>query len=112
MVLAAVAGLGVILGAVYMLWLVQRVFFGPLKNEKNKKLKDLSPREGVVLLPLIVMVFVIGFFPNAFLSKAEPSINVFVENVRNRAGLTEQIEQAQAESDDATTKEVKHAAAH
>jgi NADH-quinone oxidoreductase subunit M len=112
MVLAAVAGLGVILGAVYMLWLVQRVFFGPLKNEKNKKLKDLSPREGVVLLPLIVMIFVIGFFPNLFLNKAEPSINMFVENVRDRAGLTDRIEEALAEkSDDAALKEVKHVAA-
>jgi NADH-quinone oxidoreductase subunit M len=114
MVLAAVAGLGVILGAVYMLWLVQRVFFGPLENKKNQNLTDLSGREAAVLLPLIVMVFVIGFFPNLFLSKAEPSITAFVQDVRDRAGLTEVMEarmnQEGSEEERIKEKEVQSAA--
>lgn len=85
---AAFAGLGVILGAVYMLWLVQRVFFGPLSNEKNQTLKDLSGREVAVVLPLIVLVFVIGLFPNLLLKKAEPSIDAFIRDVRDRSGYT------------------------
>ncbi len=81
MLLAAVAGLGVILGAVYMLWLVQRVFFGPLSNEKNRTLKDMSGRETTVMLPLIIFVFYIGLFPNTLLHKIEPSVKAFVENI-------------------------------
>jgi NADH-quinone oxidoreductase subunit M len=92
MILAAIAGLGVILGAVYMLWMVQRVFFGPLNNPQNEKLKDLSARELVVLVPLILVVFLIGIFPNIFLSRVEPSITAFVEDIHKRAQVV-QIEQ-------------------
>ena len=117
-VLAAIAGLGVILGAVYMLWLVQRVFFGPLENKKNQNLKDLSGREVAVLLPLIVMVFVIGLFPNLFLSKAEPSINKFVQDVRDRSTLTQvmasrdESELPTEKEDDVKEKEAQGAALH
>jgi len=89
MVLAAVAGLGVILGAVYMLWMVQRVFFGPLKKPENEKLKDLTLREAVVLIPLILAIFLIGLFPNLFLSKVERSINAFVQDVRERSQVVQ-----------------------
>jgi len=89
MVLAAVAGLGVILGAVYMLWMVQRVFFGPLKKPENQKLKDLSLREAVVLIPLILVIFLIGLFPNLFLGKVERSINAFVLDVRERSQVVQ-----------------------
>jgi NADH-quinone oxidoreductase subunit M len=89
MVLAAVAGLGVILGAVYMLWMVQRVFFGPLKKPENQKLKDLTLREVVVLVPLIVVIFLIGLFPNLFLSKVERSIDAFIQDVRERSQLVQ-----------------------
>ncbi len=103
-----------------MLWLVQRVFFGPLNNEKNKKLKDLSLREGVVLLPLIVVVFVIGLFPNLFLAKVEPSINHFVEDVRSRSNVeftmaddvTSNDEKPAADAAETNEKEVPHAVAH
>jgi NADH-quinone oxidoreductase subunit M len=61
-----------------MLWMFQRVMFGPIKNEENKKLKDLNVREMFVLAPLLVMIFVMGIFPNIFLSKMEPSIDRFL----------------------------------
>jgi NADH-quinone oxidoreductase subunit M len=89
MILAAVAGLGVILGAVYMLWMVQRVFFGPLKNPANQKLSDLSVREVFVLLPMILAIFLIGLFPNIFLGRMEKSIHSFVSDVRARAHIAE-----------------------
>ena len=73
-VLAAISSLGVIFGAVYMLWMFQRVMFGPITHEENKHLKDLSVREMVVLAPLIVAVFFMGVYPNFFFSKMEPSI--------------------------------------
>jgi NADH-quinone oxidoreductase subunit M len=102
MVLAAVAGLGVILGAVYMLWMVQRVFFGPCKKPENQKLKDLTLREAVVLIPLILVIFLIGLFPNLFLSKVERSINAFVQDVRGRSRVV-QVEML------AENTEVRHA---
>jgi NADH-quinone oxidoreductase subunit M len=76
--LAAISALGVIFGAVYMLWMFQRVMFGPLKHEENKKLSDLSFRELAVLTPLLIAVFAMGIFPNFFFEKMEPSIQRFL----------------------------------
>ncbi len=59
------ASAGVILAAVYMLGVVQKMFFGPLTNPKNKHLPDLTVRETLAVAPLIVMIFVIGFFPRS-----------------------------------------------
>jgi len=83
--LVVLASTGVILGAGYMLWMFKRVMFGPLENEKNKNLKDLSLREFSYLFPLIVMVFVMGIYPNFFLKRIEPSVSSFIEkNINNR----------------------------
>jgi len=79
LVLMVFATSGVILGAYYMLWMVQRVFFGPLKNEKNKNLKDLSLREMIVLLPFIIFVFWIGVYPKTYLNKMHASVAHYVE---------------------------------
>jgi NADH-quinone oxidoreductase subunit M len=79
---AVLAAFGVILAAVYMLSVVQKVFFGPLKNPKNFKLPDLTIREGVALAPLLIMIFVIGLFPSLFLSRSSQSVSDF--HTRNR----------------------------
>jgi NADH-quinone oxidoreductase subunit M len=63
------AAIGVVLGAIYMLMVVQKLFFGPIKHEENRHLPDLSARELVSLAPLAMMIFVIGLFPNIFLSQ-------------------------------------------
>jgi NADH-quinone oxidoreductase subunit M len=63
------AAIGVILGAIYMLMVVQKMFFGPITKKENKNLADVTPREIVALAPLAMMVFVIGLFPNIFLSQ-------------------------------------------
>jgi NADH-quinone oxidoreductase subunit M len=70
---AACGALGVILGAVYMLWMYQRVFFGPVKHKENEGLSDLSGREWTVLTPLVAMVIVMGVFPAPFLDRIEPA---------------------------------------
>jgi NADH-quinone oxidoreductase subunit M len=57
------AGTGIILGAAYLLWLYQRVFFGELKNPANAKLPDLSLREQLVLAPLVLLALWIGIYP-------------------------------------------------
>ncbi|MBC8182774.1 NADH-quinone oxidoreductase subunit M [candidate division KSB1 bacterium] len=93
LILMVFATSGVILGAYYMLWMVQRVFFGPLTNEKNKNLKDLSLREGLVLIPFIIFVFWIGLYPKPYLSKMEVSVNHYVEQYQPEA-LKEQLIEA------------------
>lgn len=92
--LTAVSALGVIFGAVYMLWMFQRVMFGPLKNPENEKLKDLSAREVLVLVPLIVAIFAMGVFPNFFFEKMGPSIERFL----TRSGVKTEFKQASAPS--------------
>ena len=72
--LTVLAATGVVLGAIYMLWMYQRVFFGKLANEKNKELSDLNLREVLVLLPLIVFMFWLGVGPGLVLDKVEPSL--------------------------------------
>ena len=77
---ATLAALGVILAAVYMLSLVQRMFFGPLANAKNAKLKDLTTRETLALAPLVVLVFVIGMFPNLLLDRMRPTVRAALDD--------------------------------
>jgi NADH-quinone oxidoreductase subunit M len=77
-VFAAVGATGVILGAVYMLWMVQRVFFGPCENPENQKLRDLNLREICVLVPLVILMFVMGVFPKPWLSTMQPSIDAML----------------------------------
>src|SRR5437763_900543 len=57
---SVVATTGVIWGAVYMLWMFQRLMFGPLDREENKTLKDLNAREIAILVPIILVMFWIG----------------------------------------------------
>lgn len=73
------AAAGVILAAVYMLSVVQKMFFGPLTNEKNAHLPDVNVRESVAIAPLIALVFVIGFFPSLFLSRMTESVQSTID---------------------------------
>ncbi len=78
--LAIISTSGVILGAGYMLWTYQRVMYGPLNKDENKVLKDLTIREFGYLLPIIVMIFVMGIFPNFFIKRIEPSVDNLLKN--------------------------------
>ncbi len=78
---AAVAATGVILSAVYMLWMFQRVNYGPVTNDKNSNLPDLTSREGFALGPLVVMAIVMGIAPLPFLRTMEPSVDLIVQRV-------------------------------
>ena len=86
---AAWASLGVILGAAYMLWLYQRVFFGELTNEKNKGLEDVNLREILTLAPLIVMCFWIGLYPKPFFEMTAKSAEKIVAAVNPPARASE-----------------------
>jgi len=83
---AGVASLGVVLGAVYMLWMFKRVFFGekgPLCKDEKHPLMDLNLREIAVLVPLVALIFVMGIFPNAFLRWSEKSVEHLTTNRSN-----------------------------
>jgi NADH-quinone oxidoreductase subunit M len=76
---STLAAAGVILAAVYMLSLTQKTFFGPLSNPKNRRLTDLTVRETVALAPLVILVFVIGFFPSIMLDQTRPAVQAFFD---------------------------------
>ncbi len=78
---AVLAATGIVLGAGYMLWLYQRVFFGEITHEENTKLKDASLREQWTLIPLIILCFWIGLYPKPFFRIMEPSIQRVVQAV-------------------------------
>jgi NADH-quinone oxidoreductase subunit M len=71
---ATVATAGVVLGAVYMLWMFQKVMFGPNANPKNRNLPDLSARETAVFLPMVAMAFWLGVYPATFLDRIDPAV--------------------------------------
>ena len=75
----AIAALGMILSAVYMLWMYQRVIYGEVHNEENRKLVDLNGRERLALAPLILLIFLMGIYPSLFLSRSRGAI----ENIRS-----------------------------
>ncbi|MCA8933003.1 MAG: NADH-quinone oxidoreductase subunit M [Rhodospirillaceae bacterium] len=77
---AALAAIGVILGAVYMLGLYRRVIFGKLVKEDLKLLKDLSAREIAVFAPLIAMVLWMGIYPASFIEVMEVSVDHLIQN--------------------------------
>ncbi len=92
------AGTGVIFAAVYMLWMVQRVFFGKVTNAKNKKLLDLSPRELGLIAPLVFLMVFMGVYPKPFLEASQKSILTVQERVLHQAGGTvEKAENQQTE---------------
>ncbi len=86
-VYAILATTGVILAAVYMLWMFQRVMFGTLDNPKNQNLKDLSLREIVVLIPIVVLIVWIGVYPKPFLSRMEASVNHVLKQSKSTAAM-------------------------
>ncbi len=72
---AAVLGAtGVVLGAVYMLWMFQRVMQGPLDRPENQRLTDLTKREIVVLMPLVILMFWIGIVPNTVITLFDQAV--------------------------------------
>lgn len=78
---AAVAALGVILAAAYLLWMVQRVAFGVPNERMVSRLVDLNRRELAILMPLVALVFWIGVFPNPILTGMHASVNHLIEQV-------------------------------
>jgi NADH-quinone oxidoreductase subunit M len=81
---AAIAATGVILSACYMLWMFQRVVFGPVTHEENRDLRDLSLRERLVFAPLLILIFWMGVMPQPFLDRMQPALNRTLELSKQR----------------------------
>jgi len=81
------AGLGVILSAVYMLWMFQRVYYGKVTHGENTTLPDLLPHEWGSVIPLCAIAVVMGVFPTLFLKPMEPAVTRVVERLQNTQTL-------------------------
>ena len=81
-IVTMLAATGVIWAAVYMLWMLQRVVFGPVTNDENARLSDLNNRETALLLPLLILMLFMGVYPRVFLDRSKAS----VETIRARVG--------------------------
>jgi len=82
--LVAFATTGVILAAVYLLYMVYRTFFGALTDAANAQMADMNAREFVLMAPLVVLMFVLGFFPNPFLQKTAPTTEFLLNTVEEK----------------------------
>ena len=83
---AGLAAAGVILAAVYMLFMFQKMFLGPLDKDENRSLKDLNWREIATLVPLLVFIFWIGLYPKPFFGLMAPAVDNLV-SARQTAAL-------------------------
>ena len=81
-VYAVLGAVGIILAAIYMLWMYQRVMFGKITKPENENLRDLNLREKIVLIPLILAIFWIGVYPKPFFNKMESSVKSVIENAK------------------------------
>jgi len=79
-IVTMLAATGVIWAAVYMLWMLQRVVFGPVTNEENARLLDLNRRELGLMVPLLILMLFMGVYPRVFLDRSRAS----VETIRAR----------------------------
>lgn len=75
------AATGVVLGAIYMLKFCLEILFGPINNDENKKLQDLTKKEKIYIIPLCALIIILGIFPNYFLSRSKKSIEHLAVNI-------------------------------
>jgi NADH-quinone oxidoreductase subunit M len=76
---AALAALGVILAAIYMLFMFQKMFLGPVTVKANEALKDLTWREIAIMVPLLILIFWIGLYPQPFFALMHPTVEQFLQ---------------------------------
>jgi NADH-quinone oxidoreductase subunit M len=84
-IMTIIAGTSIILGAVYMLSLYKKSFFGPLTNEKNESLSDLTTQELMALIPLTALVVILGIYPNPILKPIDKSVKEMIVKMDKKA---------------------------
>ncbi len=90
---AVMGAVGIILAAIYMLWMYQRTMFGKITTPENENLKDLNLREKMVLIPLILAIFWIGLYPKPFFTKMEASVKSLIEYARIKCEKNQLLEE-------------------
>lgn len=95
---AIIAATIAILSAVYMLWMTRKVFHGPVNEELVPKMKDLSGRESWTLVPLVVLILVMGIFPNLWLDRISPSVDELLTHASERSIESMQLDNEVAEA--------------
>ena len=88
-IITLLAGISIIVGAVYMLNLFRNVFLGNLTNPKNQTLQDINLREKIALIPLVLIIVWLGIYPKVILSKIDIAANEVITLMYNRAVLSE-----------------------
>ncbi len=83
-VLAIIATSGALFSVIYMLWMYQRVMFGPVDKPQNSGLSDLTFRETAIMLPIAALIIVMGIFPGLFLRQMDASTEQFIHTVKSR----------------------------
>jgi len=86
--LVILSTLGVILSAAYILWMVQRVMYGEVTNEKNASLPDLNRREWATLLPLVFLSMFMGLFSSLFTPSIEKPVTKIIQEANARVLMT------------------------
>jgi len=88
-VYAALAAVGVVLAAVYLLWMYQRVFFGEITNDENKNLPDCTALEKTILTTVVIVILAMGIHPQPFLRRMDQSVAAVMSRVEG-SGSREQ----------------------
>jgi NADH-quinone oxidoreductase subunit M len=83
-VLVAFATSGVILAAVYLLWMVYRTFYGELDADENRMMRDMNAREIALMVPLAILMIWLGVAPQSFLDKSEPASQALLETIEEK----------------------------
>jgi NADH-quinone oxidoreductase subunit M len=89
---AALAALGVVLAAVYLLWMYQRVFYGEIRNDKNRNLPDCDALEKFILATVVIVILAMGIYPQPFLRRMDRSVAAIMSRVEQRAAEVSNVE--------------------
>jgi len=92
--LIAAATSGVILAAVYLLWMVYKTFFGSITNEANLVMKDANGREILLMVPLLLLMVLLGVAPSPFLQRTEPTTQFLLDTIERKVAVAGQTEDA------------------
>jgi NADH-quinone oxidoreductase subunit M len=90
--LVALATTGVILAAVYLLYMVYETFFGEITDPANAEIADVNAREFLLMAPLVILMLVMGFFPAPFLKQTEPATTFLLDTIEEKRAAVEEMQ--------------------